>query len=279
MSDKRRARPRDWEMVWLGAAVIPIIAYLLFPVLVVMVISFSSGRYLEFPPPSLSLKWYRNFFESPQWWGSALTSLQIAPIATVLATLIGTMVSFPLVRSRFAGRQLLLILILSALIVPSVVKATSFYLFYARLNLIGSILTVAVAHTVSALPFVVITVAASLRSFDENLERAAQVSGASPVESVVRITLPIIAPAIFAGAFLAFLSSLQELLVSMFLLGTTRSTLPIQMWNSVVTFLDPTIPAASTLLVLMTVVALVSSNVLAARVRRLVIAARAVEAG
>lgn len=257
-------------MIILASIAAPVMAFLLFPVLAVVIISFSSGRFLEFPPPGFSLQWYRNFFQDPDWWGSTITSFRVAPITMVLATVLGTTVAFPLARSRFIGKNLLLIVIFAALIVPSIVKATSLYLLYAKLNLIGSVPALAVAHTVSALPFVVITVAASLRNFDIDLERAAQISGASPVESILRVTVPVISPAILAGALLAFLASFQELLISMFLLGFTRITLPVKMWNSVATHLDPTIPAASTMLIMMTVLAFITSNVVASRMRRVV---------
>ncbi len=156
-----------------------------------------------------------------------------------------------------------------ALVTPAIIKALATYLFFAPLGLINSVVGLACAHTVSALPYVVINVAASLKGYDVALERAAIIHGASPLGAVLRITLPIIAPGVLVGAIFAFLSSAQELLVAIYLMGTVRKPLAVKMWEGVRVTVDPTITAASTGLIVMAVAAFISATVLQKRARRL----------
>ncbi len=245
-----------------------VLLYLLFPVLVVVVISFSSATYLRFPPPGLSLRWYAKLLESSEWIESFWLTLEVGGLTTLFTTMLGVPVAFGLIRLELRGKALLNALLLMALITPAIIKALATYLFFAPFGLINTVVGLACAHTVSALPYVVINVGASLKSYDVVLERAAIVHGASPLRAILRITLPIIAPGILVGAIFAFLSSAQELLVAIYLMGTVRKPLAVKMWEGVRVAVDPTIAAASTGLILMAVAAFVSAALLQRRGRR-----------
>ena len=245
-----------------------ILLYLLFPVIVVLTISFSSATYLRFPPPGLSLRWYAKLAASDEWLQAFALTLQVGAVTTLFSTLLGVPAAFGLVRLELRAKALLNGLLLMALITPAVIRALGSYLFFAPLGLVNSVVGLACAHTVSALPYLVINVVASLKGFDLAIERAAVVHGASPLTAIRRITLPIIAPGILVGAIFAFLSSAQELLVSIYLMGTVRKPLAVKMWEGVRVAVDPTIAAASTGVIVMAVLAFATASVLHRRVRR-----------
>lgn len=246
-----------------------VLLYLLFPVVVVLVISFSSGTYLRFPPPGFSLRWYAKLLETSEWIEAFWLTLEVGGLTTLFTTLLGVPAAFGLIRLEIRGKALLNALLLMALITPGIIKALSAYLFFVPLGLVNSVVGLACAHTVSAFPYLVINVAASLKGYDIVLERAAVVHGASPLRAVTKVTLPIIAPGIVVGAIFAFLSSAQELLVAIFLMGTVRKPLAVKMWEGVRVAVDPTIAAASTGLIAIAVLAFVSATLLHRRTRRL----------
>jgi len=253
----------------LGCLVGLVLVYLLFPVLVVVVMSFSSVSYLRFPPPGLSLRWYAKLLDTPAWVESFWVTVQVGSLTTALATLLGVPAAFALIRLPLRAKGAINGLLLMALITPAIIKGLAIYLFYVPYGLVNSVVGLACAHAVSALPYVVINVGASLRGYDAGLERAAIVHGASPVGAILRITLPIIAPGILVGAVFAFLSSAQELLVAIFVLGTVRKPLAVKMWEGVRVTVDPTLAAASTALIALAVAAFAAAALLQRRARRL----------
>ena len=253
----------------LGAIVGFTLVYLLFPVLVVVVISFSSVGYLRFPPPAVSLRWYNKLLDTPAWIESFWVTLQVGGLTMVLATILGVPAAFGLIRLPIRGKAVVNALLLMALITPSIIKGLATYLFFVPYGLVNSIVGLACAHAVSALPYVVINVGASLKGFDRTIERAAIIHGARPMTAILRVTLPIIAPGILVGAVFAFLSSAQELLVAIFLLGTVRKPLAVKMWEGVRVSVDPTIAAASSAVILMAVAAFVTAALLQKRAQRL----------
>ena len=243
-----------WWLYALGSAVA---VFLIAPSVVVVLMSFSSGKMMMFPPPGFGLDWYRNFFESDEWIGSALHSLQIATSAAVLATCLGTLTAFGLVKSRPGIKRLTNAVILSPMIVPVVVTAIGMYFTYHRMGL-SPFLSIVIAHSVLGLPYAVITVAASLYGLDEDLELAARNLGAGPWRSFFRITLPLIFPGVAVGAIFAFVSSWDEVVVALFLTTPTLRTLPVTMWEQTKSTVDPTIAAASSLLTTFTLVLLLA---------------------
>jgi putative spermidine/putrescine transport system permease protein len=231
--------------------VILIFAYLLFPILIVIPLSFSSGKYLTFPPPGFSLQWYMNFFTRSAWTDSAWLSIWVGLAVTALSTLLGTPAAIGLVRGKFAGKRLVNALILSPVIAPGIIVAIGLYFAYASYGLVGRPLALVLGHTALAVPFVVINVSSS------------------PWATFRQITLPLIRPGIFAGAVFAFITSFDELLVALFLSGTTAVTLPRRMWEQIRFDIDPTLASVSTLLITITTSLMVGAELLRRRSERL----------
>ena len=233
----------------LGSAVGSVLLYLIIPVVVVVAISFSAGNYLAFPPPGLSLRWYQTIVNDPEWVNAFWVTIKVGSISAAIATVLGVPAAFALVRHFIPAKSLVNALILCALVTPPIVTALSTYLFFVKLGFVNSVFWLACAQTVSGLPFVVINVAASLRSADQTLERAAIIHGAPPLWAIMRITLPIIMPGIVIGGIFAFVHSAHELLIAMFVLGGVGKPVSVKMWSDVQANTDPTIAAVSTLLI------------------------------
>lgn len=246
-----------------------VLAYLVFPVLVVIPLSFSSAQYLTFPPPGFSLQWYRNFFDRSDWVSAAILSFWVACVVMVLATILGTLASLALVRGRFPGRGVVNMFIVSPLIVPAIIVAIGIYFFYSQLGLVGRPIALITAHTALAVPFVVVNVTATLYGFDERLEFAAMNLGANRLRTFWHVTLPIIRPGVLAGALFAFITSWDELIVALFISGTGAVTLPRKMWDSIRFQIDPTIAAVSTLLIIITGSLFFSAEMLRRRSERM----------
>lgn len=230
-----------------------VIAFLIVPTLMVIPISFNDNQYLKFPPDELSLRWYREFWSNTDWLYSAWTSLLTACAVTLLATILGTLTALGLNRVGGIRKKVLLGLIVSPLIVPTVSLALALYFFFAKLHLVGTWAAVVLGQTVLALPFAVLNVHGSLQSYPITLERAASTLGAGPVTTFFRITMPIIRPGIIAGALFAFLVSFDEFIVALFLAGPGMTTLPVQMWNTMQLYVSPTIAAVSSMITGITV--------------------------
>jgi putative spermidine/putrescine transport system permease protein len=230
---------------WAGA----VLVFLLAPVLIILIVSFSAADYLSFPPPGLSLRWYRRFLGVPTWRQAIGVSVQVASLTMVFATALGLAAAVALVRGRFRGKGAVYAFLLSPAIVPTVITAIGLYFFFVRLKATGSILAMALGHTVLALPIVVIIIAATLQGFDTRLEQAALSLGASRLTALRRITLPLIAPGVLSAALFAFLTSFDELLIPLFLSGVEVQTLTVRIWNSLTLEVDPTIAAVSTFLI------------------------------
>jgi putative spermidine/putrescine transport system permease protein len=235
------------------------------PILVVVIMSFSAGDYLSFPPPGFSLQWYSAYFQSPRWMLATVNSVRLALATVAVATPIGVLGSFGLIRGRFRGRRVALLLVNTPLLLPGLVAAIGMYFFFARLGLIGSFWAILLAHVCLVVPVIVISVNAALETFDRNLELAAAGLGANRLRAFWWVTRPLIQPGILTGMLFAFLLSFDELPVALFLTGTDGATLPVRMWSNVRDELDPTLAAVSTLLVALSVAAILGTQFLQAR--------------
>jgi putative spermidine/putrescine transport system permease protein len=247
------------------AMAVLVLAFLIAPVVIIVIVSFSGADYLSFPPPHLSLRWYARFFGTAAWRQSILVSVQVAGLTMLFATVLGLAASLALVRGRFRGKGAVYALLLSPMIVPTIITAIGLYFFFVKLKATGSILAMALGHTVLALPVVVIIITATLQGFDLRLELAALSLGASRVTALRRVTLPLIAPGIVSAALFAFLTSFDELLVPLFLAGVEVQTLTVRIWNSLLLEVDPTIAAVSSFLIAVTCTVLGASAVLRRR--------------
>ncbi|WP_236033860.1 ABC transporter permease [Belnapia mucosa] len=246
----RRHRRISFGRILLGLVAGLVFAFLMLPLLVVFPISLSSASYLQFPPPGLSWQWYLRYLDDPSWIEATLRSVKVAALCTVLAMGLGVPLAFFLVRSRLPGIRLLDRLTAAPIIVPTIVLSIALYGVFARLQLIGEWYGIAVAHSVLALPFVVILVGAGLRTFDEAQEQAAAGLGARWPAILWRVTLPQLRPSLVSAAFLAFISSFDELVIAMFLSGA-EMTLPKKMFDNIMMEIDPTIAAVSVLQILL----------------------------
>ena len=230
--------------------------FLMLPLLVVFPISLSSAAYMQFPPPGLSWQWYERFLDDPQWVDATVRSLYVGVSTAILALVLGVPLAFSLVRGKFPGRWLVDRIALAPLIVPTIILSIAVYGMFAKLKLIGEWYGLVIAHTVLALPFVVLVMSAGLRDFDRGLEQAAEGLGASRARMLLRITLPLLRPSLVSAGLLAFISSFDELVVALFLAGPNM-TLPKKMFDNILMEIDPTIAAVSVMQILLVSIVLV----------------------
>ncbi|MER2534469.1 MAG: ABC transporter permease [Rhizobiaceae bacterium] len=243
-------RARGGRVILLGTA-FTIGMLLIIPSLFVLAISLTGESYIEFPPSSLSLRWYRAFFEDPQWMQSALLSLRIALGATVAATVIGTMAALAFVRGTLPGGEIIRVVSLSPLIVPSIVTAVGMYMIFAPLGLVGNYFGFVIAHTILAVPYVVLVMTASLEGVEMDIELAALSCGASRTRAFFEIILPNILPGAISSAVFAFLSSFDEVTIAIFLSSVRQQTLPSKLFENINYTLTPVIAAASAVVMLL----------------------------
>jgi len=247
---------RTHPLLWVVTGLV--LTYLAVPSVLVIIMSFSGGLFLEFPPRSLSMRWYQVYWASGSWRDATVRSLEVAGLVTVLATSLGTLASVALVRLSLPGRGAIRALMISPVVVPTIVLSIGLYSVYARWRLIGTATGLVLAHTVLALPFVVLNVTAVLYKLDRSLERAARSLGAGPLRTFTQVMLPLLWPGIASGAIFAFLISFDEIVIAMFISGS-HPTLPKLMFDGIRYELNPVVAAVSSQLIIVTALALLSS--------------------
>jgi mannopine transport system permease protein len=248
--------------VWL------VVLFIMVPTLIIVPMSFSPADFLEFPPSGFTLHWYAEFFDDLQWRKAALLSLQVAALTMLCSVLIGTMVSYAIVRGTARFRSATQLLVIGPVIAPHIAVAVACYLFYQQLGIVGSLGGFVAAHTVLALPFVVFTVSAALSRVDPDLEAAAMSCGASRPRAFFHVTLPLIVPGLLSGALFAFIISFDEPVVSFFVSSVRQRTLPRRMFEDIEQNLTPVIPAIATLLTLLSIAVLIAVALLRLLERR-----------
>ncbi len=236
----------------LGSAVL---ALLVLPVLAVVPASFNHATFIRLPPDRVSLRWYDNFLADPEWLGALTASLNVALLAMLIAVIAGTLAAIALERLPPRWRAPLVGLVLSPLIVPVIMLAIALYYVARHTGLHGTVLGLALGHAVLCLPFVVINVGVSLKGIDPNLLRAAEGLGAGPWHGFRTVTLPLIIPGLAGGAVFAFVTSFDEVVLSIFLAGIQAKTLPVKMWEIIRVEFTPVAAVASTVLLALTLVA------------------------
>ena len=246
-----------------------VFAFLFIPIIVIIPLSFNSEPYFTYPMPGFSLRWYEEFFTSPQWLLGLRNSIIVGIFATLVATVLGTLAALGLNRAEYPGKTTILAVLISPIIVPIVITAAGMFYFYAKLGLTGTIAGLVFAHATIGVPFVVITVSATLAGFDYNLIRAGASLGGDPLRVFFRITLPLILPGVVAGALFAFITSWDELVIAIFLAGTEEHTLPRRMWSGIRELLSPTIMAVATMLIMTSVLLMIVMELLRRRSERL----------
>ncbi|HBD90518.1 MAG: ABC transporter permease [Rhodobacteraceae bacterium GWE1_64_9] len=245
---------------WMLVAICTLmVLFLLLPILFIVALSFGSSRWLIFPPPDWTLKWYGELFADPRWLGAALTSAKIGVIVMVLSVALGLLASLALVRGKFRGRAVLRAFFLTPMVLPVVIVAVALYAAFLRLGLNGTLTGFVIAHLIVALPFAIITISGALETFDPAIEDAAILCGASPWEARLRITLPGIRHGMFSAAIFSFLISWDEVVLAIFMASPSLQTLPVKVWTTLRQDLTPVIAAASTLLVALTVLLMIAA--------------------
>ena len=236
--------------------------FIVAPILVIIPISFSSGSFLNYPLPGFSVKWYTTILQPHPWMFVLKNSLIIASATTVLSTVLGTLAAYGFTCAEFRFKPLLMAVFTCPLMVPVVITALGSYFFMARLGLLGSYTSLIISHTVLAIPFVFITVTATLQGFDRSIVQAAISLGASPLKAFMTTTLPLNLPGILTGAIFAFIASFDDVVMALFLASPTQQTLPRQLFGGLRDQMDPSLIAIATLLIALSVILFITINLL-----------------
>jgi len=250
--------------------------FLIAPIVVVMPLSFNAQDFFTFTPKMLafdpegySLKHYRDFFTNPDWQQALRNSVRIAPAATFLSVTLGTLAAIGLSQSHVPFRRAIMAILISPMIVPLIISAAGMYFFYSRLGLQGTYLGVVLAHAALGIPFVIITVTATLVGFDKSLTRASANMGAGPVRTFFKVQMPLILPGVISGGLFAFITSFDEVVVVLFVGSANQQTLPWQMFTGLREQISPTILAVATILVAISIALLTTVELLRRRSERL----------
>ena len=286
---------RLWHLVYLVICAL-VLLFLIAPILIVIPLSFNAEPYftftermLTFDPAGYSLRWYDTLLthgmQAPEgardgaWWAdawnnsawirAAKNSLIIGISATVVATVLGTVAALGLASPAMPFRRVIMAMLISPMVVPIIITATGLFFFYSQVGLANSYAGVILAHATLGIPFVIITVTATLVGFDYSLTRAAASLGASPAVAFRRVTMPLILPGVIAGALFAFVTSFDEVVVVLFIAAHDQQTIPRQMWNGIREQISPAILAVATILVIVSISLLTTLELLRRRSERL----------
>ena len=243
--------------LWLYATAALALAFLVIPTLIVIPMSFSASQYLEFPPREWSLRWYRNYLDSASWMQATATSFKAGFLTVVVATPLGTLAAYGLFVSRLRFAKAIHVALITPIIVPVILAGIAIFYVYVKLKLVNSLTGLVLAHSMLAIPLVMMIVTSALKSYDMNQEMVARSLGASRPRAFLMVTLPQIRFSVVTSAVLSFLTSFDEVIIALFISGGSNSTLTRNMFNALRDQIDPTIAAISTIMVLVTTVLLV----------------------
>ncbi|MCU4178227.1 ABC transporter permease subunit [Bosea sp. BH3] len=238
-----------------------VIGFLVLPTLLVIPLAFTSSQFLEFPPPGYSLSWFRTYFDSPLWIQATFRSFGVAFATALLATAIGGFAALALANSRTRWSGVIFAFFLAPMIVPRIVIAVGLFYLFARIGLIATDLGLIIGHTVLAIPFTLVTIAAVLKTYDQRLDQAAATLGANRIRTLTGVTIPLVQGGLVAAFLFAFITSFDELTIAIFVSGGIKTTLPKQMWDDMILQLNPTLAAVSVVvLVVVTVMLLLAER-------------------
>ena len=253
-----------------------VLFFLILPILVIIPLSFNSQPYftftaemLAFEADAYSLRWYKTIVENPNWLLAIQNSFIVGIFATIVATLLGTVAAVGLASSEMPFRRTITALLLSPMIVPLIIIAAGMFFFYTRFGLVGTFPGLIIAHAALGIPFVIVTVTATLTGFDRSLYNAGLSLGTGPVRTFMRVVLPLIRPGVISGALFAFVTSFDEVVLVLFLAGPDQRTIPRQMFSGLREQINPTILAVATLLIVISIFLLVTIELLRRRSERL----------
>lgn len=239
-----------------------ILIIIILPAIVILPQSFTSLNYFTYPIPDYSLKWYEKFFANKEWIVGLERSLLIAVISAILATIIGTMAAVAIQKLSFKGKSVFMSLMIAPMVVPVIVTGVALYTTFSKIGLTNTIPGIVLAHTLLAIPMVFITMMSGLSNVNENLELAAMSMGASPIRTFFQVTLPTVKSSVTASMLFAFVTSLDEVVVTIFVSGANTKTLTMVMWENLRTTINPTLAVAATFLVVLTLGTYVTKEVI-----------------
>jgi putative spermidine/putrescine transport system permease protein len=240
---------RSSRRIWLYALAVLILIFLVMPVFIVIPMSFSASRYLDFPPPAWSLRWYERLFTAIEWYSALLVSLKLAAASAAVATPLGVAAAYGLHVSETKFVRAIRSVLFLPLMVPHIVLAIGILYVYVRVGLLGTFGGLLLAHVMLVTPFVIITTSAGLRSFDMNQEMAARTFGCTRLQAFMKITLPQIKGSVLSGVFFAFVTSLDEVVIAIFVATGANQTITKIMFASLRDESDPTVAAVSTVMI------------------------------
>jgi putative spermidine/putrescine transport system permease protein len=250
--------------------------FLIAPILVIIPLSFNAQDFftftkemLNFDPAGYSLKHYEDFFTNSDWQIAVRNSFKIAPAATFLSVAFGTLAAIGLSQPHVPFRRAIMAILISPMIVPLIISAAGMYFFYSRIGLQGQYIGVVLAHAALGIPFVIITVTATLVGFDKSLVRASANLGAGPMTTFFKIQMPLILPGVVSGGLFAFITSFDEVVVVLFVGSASQKTMPWQMFTGLREQISPTILAVATILVVISIALLTTVELLRRRSERL----------
>ena len=270
-------RYRIWHYIYITICA-SIFIFLIAPLFVIFPLSFSHDEFLIFSekmkrldPDGFSLRWYKDMIWGTKnpWGLAAKNSLMIAFFSTIGSVIIGTLAAVGLSSRHMPFKGLIMAALISPMIVPLIISGVAIFFFMAKVGLAATHLGIILAHIILGTPFVVITVTATLSGFDHSVTRAAASLGSNPVNTFMKITLPLILPGVISGGLFAFVTSFDEVVVVLFLAGLENTTIPIQMWTGLREQLSPTILAVATCLIILSTLILVTAELLRRRSERL----------
>ena len=248
---------RLWLYVFAGITMVLLVT----PTLIVIPMSFSESQYLEFPPKNWSTRWYEHYFSSPEWMLATVTSLKAAFLTMLVATPIGVVAAYGLHASKVQFIRIAFVLLITPMMVPVVLVAIGAFYAYVKLGILYTLTGLVLAHTILALPLVLIVTGSALKSYDMNQELAARSLGAPRWKAFLTITLPQIRFAVVTSALLSFLTSFDEVVIAMFISGGDNPTLTRNMFNALRDQIDPTIASISTIMIVVTSIMMVLAQV------------------
>ena len=248
--------------LWLYVLGALVLLFLLIPIVIVIPMSFSDSTYLQFPPETWSLRWYREFFGSDEWLLATWISFRAAVLTMLVATPLGIAAAYGLHFSGSRWARAVRMALIMPLVIPIIILAVGAFYLYVKIGLVNTTLGLVLAHSVLAMPFVLVTVNAGLQQFDRNQEMVARSLGASRLRAFLTVTLPQIRNSVVAGALFAFIVSFDEVVIALFISSGPKSTITRRMFTSLRDQVDPTIAAISTMLIVASVILLGSAALL-----------------
>ncbi len=254
--------------IWLYVFAAIVMILLVVPTLIVIPMSFSDSQYLEFPPSKWSLRWYHEYLDSPKWMRATVKSLQIGTLTMLVATPIGVAAAYALFVSGHKAARLIFMFLITPMIVPVILIAIGAFYVFGQIGINNTVFGIVLAHTALAIPLVMIVTTSALRNYDLNQERVARSLGAPRIKAFFLITLPQIKFSVMTSALLAFLTSFDEVIISIFISGGVNATITKHMFSALRDYIDPTIAAISTILVIVSTVLLLTTQYISSREKK-----------